>query len=76
MKGVQDAQQDNWIADRVAQPGDPKPKTPLPGAVSPAANNDSATGLGIGVYAILLIGGAIGYFAYQYLQQQQAAQSA
>ncbi|KAK4034415.1 putative membrane bound hemo protein [Parachaetomium inaequale] len=56
-------------------PGDPKPKTPLPGAVAPAANNDSA-GLGVGLYAIILIGGAIGYFAYQYLQQQQAAQSA
>jgi hypothetical protein len=67
---------DRTIADAaISQPGDPKPKTPLPGAVSPAANNESA-GLGVGLYAILLIGGLIGYGAYQYLQQQQAAQSA
>ncbi|KAK4128467.1 cytochrome b5, partial [Parathielavia appendiculata] len=51
-------------------PGDPKPKTPVPGAVSPAANNSAATGLGIGVYAVLVLGGLIGYGAYQYLQQQ------
>jgi cytochrome b involved in lipid metabolism len=53
-------------------PGDPKPKTPLPGAVAPAANNESA-GFGVGLYAIILIGGLIGYGAYQYLQQQQQA---
>ncbi|KAK4252451.1 putative cytochrome b5 protein [Corynascus novoguineensis] len=56
-------------------PGDPKPKTPLPGAVAPAANNESA-GFGVGLYAILLIGGLLGYGAYTYLQQQQAAQGA
>jgi len=56
-------------------PGDPKPKTPQPGAVSPAANQDSA-GLGVGLYFILVLGGVIGYGAWQYLQQQQAAQSA
>ena len=58
------------------QPGDPKPKAHAPGAVAPSANNESATGLGIGLYAILLIGGLLGYAGYQYLQQQQAAQSA
>jgi uncharacterized protein HemX len=47
----------------------------VPGAVAPAANNSSA-GLGIGLYAIVLIGGLIGYGAYQYLQQQQVAQAA
>ena len=57
------------------QPGDPKPKAPIPGAVSPQANNDSA-GLGVGLYAVVLIGGLVAYGAYQYLQQQQAAQSA
>ncbi|KAL2258037.1 hypothetical protein VTK26DRAFT_8800 [Humicola hyalothermophila] len=56
-------------------PGDPKPKTPVPGAVSPAANNASA-GLGVGLYAVVLIGGLIAYAAYQYLQQQQGAQAA
>ncbi|KAK4166478.1 putative cytochrome b5 protein [Cladorrhinum sp. PSN259] len=56
-------------------PGDPKPKTPQPGAVSPAANNESA-GLGSALYFIVVIGGAAAYYAYQYLQQQQAAQQA
>ncbi|KAL2115857.1 hypothetical protein VTJ04DRAFT_10112 [Mycothermus thermophilus] len=52
-------------------PGDPKPKTPAPGAVAPPANT-SAAGFGTALYAILLIGGLLGYFGYQYLQQQQA----
>ncbi|EGS19665.1 putative membrane bound hemoprotein [Thermochaetoides thermophila DSM 1495] len=56
-------------------PGDPKPKSPKPGAVAPAANNATA-GIGVGLYAVMLIGGLIAYFAYNYLQQQQAAQSA
>ncbi|KAK4134891.1 cytochrome b5 [Trichocladium antarcticum] len=56
-------------------PGDPKPKTPAPGAVSPQANNESA-GLGVGLYAVVLIGGLVAYAAYQYLQQQQAVQGA
>lgn len=59
------------IADTCTQAGDPKPKTPLPGAVAPAANTQSA-GLGVGLYAIVLIGGLAAFYAYQYLQQQQA----
>lgn len=55
--------------------GDPKPKAPLPGALSPAANTQSA-GLGAGLYAIVLLGGVAAYYGYQYLQQQQAAQNA
>ncbi|KAI3398980.1 hypothetical protein diail_8007 [Diaporthe ilicicola] len=55
------------------QPGDPTPKAPKPGAVTPATTGD-ATGLGIGVYALVLIGGAGAYFAYQYLQAQQQQQ--
>ena len=55
-------------------PGDPKPKTPLPGAVAPAANNSSA-GLGVGLYAVVVLGGLVAYGAYQYLQQQQASQA-
>ncbi|KAL2017174.1 hypothetical protein VTK56DRAFT_2543 [Thermocarpiscus australiensis] len=56
-------------------PGDPKPKAPVPGAVAPAANTSGA-GLGVGLYAIVFVGGLIAYGAYQYLQKQQAAQSA
>lgn len=56
------------------QPGDPQPNAPKPGAVTHSASTGDATGLGIGVYAIVLIGGAAAYFAYNYLQAQQAAQ--
>lgn len=60
--------------NKCLQPGDPTPKAPKPGAVTPAASTGDATGLGIGVYAIVLIGGAAAYFAYQYLQAQQEQQ--
>ncbi|EMC99512.1 hypothetical protein BAUCODRAFT_29858 [Baudoinia panamericana UAMH 10762] len=53
-------------------PGDaaPKPSTSTtPGA--PKTTSDSA-GLGIGVYALILVGGAAAFFAYQYLQSSSA----
>ncbi|KAM7224184.1 Cytochrome b5-like heme/steroid binding domain containing protein [Rhypophila decipiens] len=56
------------------QAGDPKPKASLPGAVTPAAQGGG--GAGVGLYAVVAIGGLIAYAAYQYLQQQQAAQNA
>jgi uncharacterized membrane-anchored protein len=31
--------------------------------------------MGIGLYAVILVGGLAAYAAYQYLQQQQAASS-
>lgn len=55
------------------QAGDPTPKAPLPGALAPQANTGSA-GLGIGLYAFVLLGGVLAFGAYQYLQQQQAKQ--
>ncbi len=55
------------------QPGDPDPNVHT-GAVAPQAQNGAAAGFGIGVYAILAIGGAVAYFGYQYLQQQQQQQ--
>lgn len=53
------------------QEGDPKPKVYGVGSTT-TATTDSASA-GIGLYAIILIGGLIGYGAYQYLQQQQQA---
>ncbi|KAJ9151153.1 hypothetical protein NKR23_g3058 [Pleurostoma richardsiae] len=53
------------------QPGDPGPKAALPGSLAPAGQTQAATGLGIGLYAFILIGGAAAYFAYNYLQQQE-----
>ncbi|KUI69625.1 putative cytochrome b5 [Cytospora mali] len=53
--------------------GDPTPKAPTPGAITPA-NTGDATGFGLGVYALVVVGGAAAYFAYQYLQAQQQQQ--
>ncbi|KAJ4393674.1 hypothetical protein N0V93_002889 [Gnomoniopsis smithogilvyi] len=52
------------------QAGDPAPKAQRT-SVAPAASTGDATGLGIGVYAFVLVGGAAAYFAYNYLQAQQ-----
>jgi len=32
--------------------------------------------VGTGLYAVVVLGGVVAYFAYQYLQQQQQAQKA
>ncbi|KAF2494488.1 cytochrome b5 [Lophium mytilinum] len=49
------------------QEGDPKPKSYEPGSTASA----DSSGLGVGVYALILIGGALAYGAYQYLQTKQ-----
>ncbi|KAJ4158578.1 uncharacterized protein LMH87_009097 [Akanthomyces muscarius] len=56
-------------------PGDPAPKA-APVAKTANSGNADSTGLGIGLYGIVLIGGVLGYFGYQYLQSQQEQQSA
>ncbi|KAL4788329.1 cytochrome b5-like heme/steroid binding domain-containing protein [Aspergillus varians] len=54
-------------------PGDPTPKA------QPPSSGDSSSGpnagLGIGLYAIVLIGGAAAYIAYQYLQASAGAET-
>ncbi|KAF2472633.1 cytochrome b5 [Lindgomyces ingoldianus] len=52
--------------------GDPKPKTYESGG-STVTTSDSAS-MGIGVYAIILIGGVLAFGAYKYLQSQQESQ--
>ncbi|KAK2786686.1 hypothetical protein FQN52_007694 [Onygenales sp. PD_12] len=49
-------------------PGDPAPK-PQPTASSSTGASQDTTGFGIGLYAILILLGAVGYGAYQYLQE-------
>jgi len=49
------------------QPGDPAPKTHS----SSSTGATSTAGLGVGLYAILLVGGALAYGAYTYLQAQE-----
>ncbi|WYZ37768.1 hypothetical protein EsH8_II_001274 [Colletotrichum jinshuiense] len=58
-----------YVADLKRQPGDPAPKAQAPAASS--ASHTESPGFGIGLYAVLLVGGVIAYFAYQYQQQQQ-----
>ncbi|OAQ73868.1 cytochrome b5 [Pochonia chlamydosporia 170] len=58
------------------QPGDPTPKTAPPTSSGTTSGNSDSTGVGVGVYFIILIGGALGYFAFQYMAKQQQAQQA
>ncbi|GMF73329.1 unnamed protein product [Aspergillus oryzae] len=39
-----------------------------------SSNSGSSTGLGVGLYAFLLVGGAVAYGAYQYLNAASEAQ--
>ncbi|MCJ1369526.1 hypothetical protein MMC20_000737 [Loxospora ochrophaea] len=50
------------------QPDDPKPKTAPPTASLDTSAQSSGTGLGIGLYAFVLLGGAVAFGAYRYLQ--------
>lgn len=49
-----------------SQAGDPEPKS----HAAPSSSNKApdAAGFGIGLYAVLLLGGALAFGAYQYLQ--------
>ncbi|KAJ5595183.1 uncharacterized protein N7459_001391 [Penicillium hispanicum] len=54
-------------------PGDPEPSA-QPSASSSALSSSSSGGFGLGLYAVILVGGAIAYGAYNYLQAQQQQQ--
>lgn len=54
------------------QAGDPVPKAPT--ANSSSGNNSDTTATGIGLYAVVLIGGLLAYFGYQYMEAQQQQQ--
>ncbi|OCL12331.1 cytochrome b5 [Glonium stellatum] len=53
------------------KPGDPAPKTYTPSNTSMGTDN---AGMGVGVYAILLIGGLLAFGAYKYMQANQESQ--
>ncbi|EEP76313.1 conserved hypothetical protein [Uncinocarpus reesii 1704] len=48
-------------------PGDPAPVRSQTAATSNAPSADVSTGLGIGLYAVIVLVGAVGYGLYQYL---------
>jgi len=50
------------------QPGDPKPK--VAAANTTATTPNGSTGMGIGLYAVIVVGGLVAYGAYQYMQSQ------
>ncbi|KAF1995376.1 cytochrome b5 [Amniculicola lignicola CBS 123094] len=54
------------------QEGDPKPKSYASGG-STATTSDTAS-IGVGLYAIILIGGVLAFGAYKYLAAQQDGQ--
>lgn len=51
------------------QPGDPAPK--INQTSSSTSTTSANTGMGIGLYAVILIGGAAAFGAYKYMQSQQ-----
>ena len=53
-----------------SQEGDPAPKATASTTTSTAPKTE-AGGMGVGVYALILVGGALAFFAYQYLQGAQ-----
>lgn len=52
--------------------GDPAPKTGATDkiAAGPGGSSDSSGGLGVGLYAIILLGGLAAYFAYTFMQSK------
>ncbi|KAK1452837.1 cytochrome b5 [Colletotrichum cuscutae] len=58
-----------YLGDLKRQPGDPAPKKQV--AASSSASSTESPGFGIGLYAVLLVGGVLAYVAYNYQQQQQ-----
>lgn len=53
------------------QPGDPAPKTFEPGATPSGTDN---AGMGVGLYAVILLGGLLAFGAYKYMQASQESQ--
>ncbi|KAK5006643.1 hypothetical protein LTR16_009083, partial [Cryomyces antarcticus] len=54
--------------------GDPSPTSSS--SSKPAGTKADAAGLGIGLYALILIGGALAFGAYKYLQMGSAEKQA
>jgi len=54
-------------------PGDPEPKA-NPSASSASSSSSSSGGFGVGLYAFILVGGALAYGVYNYLEAQKQQQ--
>ncbi|KAK1634307.1 cytochrome b5-like heme/steroid binding domain-containing protein [Colletotrichum phormii] len=58
-----------YLGDLKRQLGDPAPKEQV--AAASSSSSTESPGFGIGLYAVLLVGGVLAYVAYNYQQQQQ-----
>ncbi|KAL9084114.1 MAG: hypothetical protein Q9159_005409 [Coniocarpon cinnabarinum] len=58
------------IGDLKRMPGDPEPRKP---AAAPSSSSSSASsgGFGVGLYALLVVGAAVAYGAYSYMNANQ-----
>ena len=54
------------------QAGDPQPKVTT--ATSTPTASGGSTGMGLGLYAVLLLGGAAAFGAYKYMESQKGKQ--
>ncbi|KAJ5661955.1 cytochrome b5 [Penicillium maclennaniae] len=61
-----------FVGNLKRMPGDPKPHSHAKSSSS--SSSSDAGSFGVGLYALILIGGAIAYGAYNYLQAQQNQQ--
>lgn len=53
------------------QPGDPAPSAAAQATATSSTNDSAAVTFGVGLYALILIGGAAAYAAYTYLGKQE-----
>jgi hypothetical protein len=53
------------------QPNDPPAKPQQTTTSSQSTGSASQSGMGVGLYAMILVGGAVAFFGYQYMQQSQ-----
>jgi len=53
-------------------PGDPAPNSVATKTPTPSTAQNS-TGLGMGIYAVMVVGGLLAYGIYQYMQSKQVA---
>ncbi|KAF7548524.1 hypothetical protein G7046_g8643 [Stylonectria norvegica] len=60
-----------FVGELKRAPGDPTPSRPATN--STATGNVDSSGVSIGLYAAIMVGGLAAYLGYQYLQNQQAA---
>ncbi|KAE8354694.1 cytochrome b5-like heme/steroid binding domain-containing protein [Aspergillus coremiiformis] len=60
-----------FVGNLKRMPGDPAPRSQAQSTSNPSYNSGS-TGLGVGLYAFIIIGGVIAYGAYQYLNAASA----